>query len=68
MARPDFKILENSASIFAGPKKVEIELNDGAPMLRLTNEYGNSLVYAISTETFDRLHAELWRFVKESQH
>ena len=38
-------------------------------MLEVTNEYGNSVKYEISDSYgFDNLHANLWHFVKDSQH
>ena len=37
--------------------------------LEVTNEYGNSVRYEISDSyQFDKLLANLWQFVKDSQH
>lgn len=39
------------------------------PALKITNEYGNSVRYEISDgHRFDSLVANLWQFVKDSQH
>jgi hypothetical protein len=38
-------------------------------VLEITNEYGSSLRYEISDSyRFDSLLANLWQFVKDSQH
>jgi hypothetical protein len=38
-------------------------------VLEIVNEYGNSVRYEISDSyRFDNLHANLWQFVKDSQH
>jgi hypothetical protein len=42
---------------------------NGAPVLQVTNEYGNSVTYEISDSyRFDNLLSNLWQFVRDSQH
>jgi hypothetical protein len=56
-------------SISLDKKNITITLESGVPVLELTNEYGNALKYEISnSHSFDRLLANLWQFVKDSQH
>lgn len=56
-------------SINLDKKNIAINLESGVPVLELTNEYGNELRYEISDSyRFDNLLANLWQFVKDSQH
>lgn len=56
-------------SINLAKKNISINSEGGVPVLELTNEYGNSLRYDISDNyRFDNLLANLWQFVKDSQH
>ena len=56
-------------SISHAKKGVAIFQERGMPVLQLTNEYGNSVSYGISdSHHFDSLFANLWQFVKDSQH
>jgi hypothetical protein len=56
-------------SVFLAKKNITINSEGGVPLLEVTNEYGNSLRYEISDNyRFDNLVANLWQFVKESQH
>ena len=66
---PEIKVEKSGASVSSGKKMISITLEDGVPVLQLANEYGNSLSYSLTGGgQFETLHAELWRFVKESQH
>lgn len=48
---------------------MRINSEGGVPVLEITNEYDNSLRYEISDSSrFDNLAANLWQFVKYSQH
>ena len=68
----DLKILKGKKgeglSVYLAKKNIIINSDGGAPMLELTNEYGNTLRYEISDSNFNNLHASLWQFVKDSQH
>lgn len=56
-------------SVYLTKKSITINSEGGVPVLELTNEYGNSLRYEISDSyRFDNLVANLWQFVKDSQH
>jgi hypothetical protein len=56
-------------SINLDKKNIAINLEHDVPVLELTNEYGNTLKYEISDSyRFDSLLANLWQFVKDSQH
>ena len=56
-------------SVYLAKKNITINSEEGVPVLELTNEYGNSLRYEISdNHSFDNLLANLWQFVKDSQH
>ena len=68
MAEPKFKAGKSEATIVFQKKQITISDRSSAPILTLANEYGNSLSYELGHAQFDSLHAELWRFVKESQH
>ena len=68
MAEPKFKAGKIESSIIFQEKQITIGERAGIPFMTLANEYGNSLTYELSHTQFDALHAELWRFVKESQH
>jgi hypothetical protein len=66
------KILKGKSeglSVNLAKKNISINSEGGIPVLELTNEYGNSLKYEISDcYRFDSLLANLWQFVKDSQH
>lgn len=68
----ELKILKGKKSeglsVYLDKKKITINAEAGAPILEMTNEYGNSLRYEISDSYFDSLFANLWQFVKDSQH
>lgn len=49
-------------------KGITINSGNGAPVLEVTNEYGNSVRYEIFDSQFDSLWSQLWQFVKDSQH
>jgi hypothetical protein len=56
-------------SISSAKKTVTINSEGGSPALEITNEYGNSVRYEISGgPSFDGFFANLWQFVKDSQH
>ena len=56
-------------SVSFAKKSIVISSESGAPVLQVTNEYGNSVTYEISdSHRFDSLHSSLWQFVKDSQH
>jgi hypothetical protein len=55
--------------VFQGKKSITIHSEDGTSILEVTNEYGNSVRYEISDNLrFNNLLANLWQFVKDSQH
>ena len=66
----DLKILKGEGlSVYSAKKNVSINSEGGVPVLEITNEYGNSVRYEISDgHRFDSLVANLWQFVKDSQH
>jgi hypothetical protein len=65
----DLKTKSGGLSVSLGKKNVTINSEGGMPVLEITNEYGNSVRYEISdSHRFDSLHANLWQFVKDSQH
>ncbi|HEY7734437.1 MAG TPA: hypothetical protein VIB07_06555 [Nitrososphaera sp.] len=69
MAHPELTTSETGASIHFAAKLMSIGLQDGKIGLHLTNEYGNSVTYEISkSHEFEILFANLWQFVKDSQH
>jgi hypothetical protein len=52
-----------------GEKEHNYNSEGGMSVLKVTNEYGNSVRYEISdSHRFDSLLANLWQFVKDSQH
>jgi hypothetical protein len=56
-------------SVYLEKKSITINSESGVPALEVTNEYGNSVTYEISDSyNFDKLFANLWQFVKGSQH
>jgi hypothetical protein len=56
-------------SVYLAKKSITINSEGGPPALEVTNEYGNSVRYEISDSyRFDSLLANLWQFVKDSQH
>jgi hypothetical protein len=56
-------------SVYLEKKSIKINSESGLPALEVTNEYGNSVRYEISDSyRFDKLFANLWQFVKDSQH
>jgi hypothetical protein len=56
-------------SVYLEKKSITINSEGGVPVLEVTNEYGNSVRYEISdSHRFDNLLANLWQFVKDSQH
>lgn len=56
-------------SVSLAKKNIAINSEAGVPVLELTNEYGNSVKYEISDSyRFNSLFANLWQFVKDSQH
>jgi len=62
--------IPRQASLFIWQKKnITINSEGSMPVLEVTNEYGNSLRYEISDSyRFHNLVANLWQFIKESQH
>lgn len=54
-------------SVSLGGRAFSITEHAGAPVLHVTNEYGNSTSYKIA-RGFDPLWSQLWQFVKDSQH
>ena len=54
-------------SVSLGGRAFSITEQAGAPVLQVTNEYGNSASYEIA-RGFDPLWSQLWQFVKDSQH
>jgi hypothetical protein len=56
-------------SVYLAKKNFTINSEGGVPVLKVTNEYGNSVRYEISDSyRFDNLLANLLQFVKDSQH
>ncbi|AFU59891.1 hypothetical protein Ngar_c29730 [Candidatus Nitrososphaera gargensis Ga9.2] len=56
-------------SVYLAKKSITINSEGDVPVLEVTNEYGNSVRYEISDSyRFDNLHANLWQFIKDSQH
>lgn len=56
-------------SVYLAKKNITINSEGGVPVLEVINEYGNSVRYEISDSyRFDNLVANLWQFIKESQH
>lgn len=69
----ELKILKGKKSeglsVYLAKKNITINSEGGVPVLEITNEYGNLLRYEISDSyRFDNLLANLWQFVKDSQH
>jgi len=69
----ELKILKGKKSeglsVYLAKKSITINSESGVPVLEITNEYGNSQRYEISDSyRFDNLLANLWQFVKDSQH
>jgi hypothetical protein len=69
----ELKILKGKKSeglsVYLAKKSITINSEGGVPVLEITNEYGNSQKYEISDSyRFDNLVANLWQFVKDSQH
>lgn len=69
----ELKILKGKKSeglsVYLAKKNITINSEGGVPVLEITNEYGNSVRYEISDSyRFDNLVANLWQFVKDSQH
>ena len=66
----DLKIQKDKGlSVSSAKKSIAINSEGGAPVIEITNEYGNSVRYEISdSRSFDSLHSTLWQFVKDSQH
>lgn len=68
MAKVTFTSDNSGAAAGLSKKLISLQEVDGSPAMILTNEHGNTVRYQLDPGTFDALHAELWRFVKESQH
>ena len=69
MAEPELYASKTGASVQLAKKTMAVGLEDGIVHLQLTNEYGNSARYEISnSHEFESLFANLWQFVKDSQH
>jgi hypothetical protein len=69
----ELKILKGKKSegisIYLAKKSIAINSEGGVPVLEVTNEYGNSVRYEISDSyRLDNLHANLWQFIKDSEH
>ena len=69
----ELKILKGKKSeglsVYLAKKSITINSEGDVPVLEVTNEYGNSVRYEISdSHRFDTLLANLWQFVKDSQH
>lgn len=66
LALADLKINGEGLTVSSAKKSISIN-SEG--VLEITNEYGNSQKYEISdSHRFDSLLANLWQFVKDSQH
>jgi hypothetical protein len=69
LAGPELYASKTGASVQLAKKIMAIGLEGGLIHLHLTNEYGNSVRYEISErQKFESLFANLWQFVKDSQH
>lgn len=69
MAEPELHASKTGVSVQLAKKIMAIESEGGIINLQLTNEYGNSVRYEISkSHKFESLFANLWQFVKDSQH
>ncbi|MEO9320255.1 MAG: hypothetical protein ABI361_06245 [Nitrososphaera sp.] len=56
-------------SVSEGKKIIVIKEDKAkAAKMELTNEYGNSVTYALDKAGFDELWANIWEFVKDRQH
>ncbi len=66
----ELKILKGEGvSVHSAKKNITINSEGDVPALEIANEYGNSVRYEISDgHRFDSLVANLWQFVKDSQH
>jgi hypothetical protein len=69
----ELKILKGKKSeglsVYLTIKSITIDSEGGVPVLKITNEYGNSIRYEISDSyRFDNLVSNLWQFVRDSQH
>lgn len=58
---------DGGVSVSMGGRAFSITGQAGAPVLQVTNEYGNSASYDIA-HGFGPLWSQLWQFVKDSQH
>ena len=54
-------------AVSMGGRAFSITEQGSGPVLRVTNEYGNSATFEIASG-FGPLWSQLWQFVKESQH
>ncbi len=69
MAEPELHASETGASVQLAKKIMTVRSEGGIISLQLANEYGNSVGYEISnSHQFESLFANLWQFVKDSQH
>jgi hypothetical protein len=59
--------LDGNATVSSAGKSISIS-DDSGPVLTVTNEYGNSATYRIEAHSFGGLWAQLWQYVKDSQH
>ena len=69
MAEPELHATETGASVQLARKIMAMGSEGGTISLQLTNEDGNSIKFEISeSHQFESLFANLWQFVKDSQH
>jgi hypothetical protein len=69
LAEPELYASKTGVSVQLAKKIVAIGLEGEVIHLHLTNEYGNSIRYEIlQQQKFESLFANLWQFVKDSQH
>ena len=69
LAEPELHTSETGASVQLARKIMAMGSGGGTIHLQLANEYGNSVRYEISkSDQFESLFANLWQFVKDSQH
>jgi hypothetical protein len=65
---PALKLTKTGASITHAKKTIAISAEEDTATIKLTNEYGNTISYAIDSNQFDGLFGSLWQFIKDSQH
>ncbi len=66
-----FEVLKSGAGIAMSQGSRSLSISSNGQTLgeiKLTNQYGNSISFALDDRGFDELWAALWEFVKDRQH